>query len=138
MKITCQSCQAKYTIADEKVAGKTVKIKCKKCGATIVVNGTETASTGALPGPAAGVATAASEPLTTMVAPHFLHLILTVLPTTFSSAIVYFAWQDWHVIFIAALPTEARGHGENPHERATAVLSTQDGRIAFRCVRDQG
>ena len=39
MKITCQSCQAKYTIADEKVAGKTVKIKCKKCGATIVVHG---------------------------------------------------------------------------------------------------
>ena len=41
MKITCQSCAAKYTIADEKVAGKTVKIKCKKCGATIVVNGNE-------------------------------------------------------------------------------------------------
>lgn len=41
MKITCQSCSAKYTIADEKVAGKTVKIKCKKCGATIVVNGAE-------------------------------------------------------------------------------------------------
>ncbi len=39
MKITCQSCQAKYTIADEKVAGKTVKIKCKKCSATIVVHG---------------------------------------------------------------------------------------------------
>ncbi|MCC6552553.1 MAG: zinc-ribbon domain-containing protein [Polyangiaceae bacterium] len=39
MKITCQSCQAKYTIADEKVAGKTVKIKCKKCGAAIVVQG---------------------------------------------------------------------------------------------------
>ncbi len=43
MKITCQSCQAKYTIADEKVVGKTVKIKCKKCGATIVVNGNEVA-----------------------------------------------------------------------------------------------
>src|SRR5512132_4156586 len=39
MKITCQSCASKYTIADEKVAGKTVKIKCKKCGATIVVHG---------------------------------------------------------------------------------------------------
>lgn len=41
MKITCQSCQAKYTIADEKVVGKTVKIKCKKCGAAIVVNANE-------------------------------------------------------------------------------------------------
>ena len=41
MKISCQSCQAKYTIADEKVVGKVVKIRCKKCGATIVVNGNE-------------------------------------------------------------------------------------------------
>jgi len=42
MKIACQSCQAKYTIADEKVLGKVVKIRCKKCGATIVVNGQDT------------------------------------------------------------------------------------------------
>lgn len=41
MKIQCQSCQAKYTIADEKVLGKVVKIRCKKCSATIVINGNE-------------------------------------------------------------------------------------------------
>src|SRR5258708_30317760 len=41
MKVTCQSCQAKYTIADEKVRGKVAKIRCKKCGTTIIVNGTE-------------------------------------------------------------------------------------------------
>jgi predicted Zn finger-like uncharacterized protein len=41
MKITCQACAAKYTIADEKVRGKTVKIKCKKCGASIVASGKE-------------------------------------------------------------------------------------------------
>ena len=41
MKITCQACQAKYTIADEKVIGKVVKIRCKKCGATIMVNADE-------------------------------------------------------------------------------------------------
>jgi predicted Zn finger-like uncharacterized protein len=41
MKITCQACAAKYTIADEKVLGKIVKIRCKKCGATIVVNGND-------------------------------------------------------------------------------------------------
>src|SRR5487761_2785774 len=45
MKISCQSCQAKYTIADEKVLGKIVKIRCKKCGATIVINGNEQDST---------------------------------------------------------------------------------------------
>ncbi len=41
MKIQCQSCQAKYTIADDKVLGKVVKIRCKKCSSTIVVNGDE-------------------------------------------------------------------------------------------------
>src|SRR6476659_2861546 len=41
MKIQCQSCQAKYTIADEKVLGKVVKIRCMKCSATIVINGNE-------------------------------------------------------------------------------------------------
>jgi predicted Zn finger-like uncharacterized protein len=52
MKITCQACQAKYTIADEKVVGKIVKIRCKKCGATIVVNGNETAALGVSQTPA--------------------------------------------------------------------------------------
>jgi predicted Zn finger-like uncharacterized protein len=46
MKIACQSCQAKYTIADEKVLGRVVKIRCKKCGATIVINGNESADAG--------------------------------------------------------------------------------------------
>jgi len=46
MKISCQSCQAKYTIADEKVLGKIVKIRCKKCSATIVINGNEQAASG--------------------------------------------------------------------------------------------
>ena len=41
MKISCQACAAKYTIADEKVVGKIVKIRCKKCGETISVNGNE-------------------------------------------------------------------------------------------------
>jgi predicted Zn finger-like uncharacterized protein len=46
MKIACQSCQAKYTIADDKVLGRVVKIRCKKCGATIVINGNDTAGAG--------------------------------------------------------------------------------------------
>jgi predicted Zn finger-like uncharacterized protein len=45
MKISCQSCQSKYNVADEKVQGKIVKIRCRKCGATIVVNGTAGAAT---------------------------------------------------------------------------------------------
>jgi predicted Zn finger-like uncharacterized protein len=48
MKITCQSCQSKYNVADDKVQGKVVKIRCRKCGSTIVVNGTNvTAANGA-------------------------------------------------------------------------------------------
>src|ERR1700678_3044787 len=47
MKITCQSCQSKYTVSDEKVQGKTVKIKCRKCGATILVNSGGVTTTGA-------------------------------------------------------------------------------------------
>jgi predicted Zn finger-like uncharacterized protein len=47
MKIACQSCQAKYTIADDKVLGRVVKIRCKKCGATIVINGNDAAGAGA-------------------------------------------------------------------------------------------
>ncbi len=56
MKITCQACAAKYTIADEKVLGKVVKIRCKKCGATIVVNGNDPAA--ASSGAGAGAAPA--------------------------------------------------------------------------------
>jgi hypothetical protein len=44
---------------------------------------------------------AVSLPLMTIVALHFLQRIFTILPTTFSSAIVYFAAHDWHEIFIA-------------------------------------
>ncbi|MCZ7677580.1 MAG: zinc-ribbon domain-containing protein [Sandaracinaceae bacterium] len=39
MKLTCESCQAKYAIADEKVAGRNFKIRCKRCGAPLVVRG---------------------------------------------------------------------------------------------------
>jgi predicted Zn finger-like uncharacterized protein len=39
MKIICDSCSTKYSIADDKVRGKVFKIKCKKCGHIIVVRG---------------------------------------------------------------------------------------------------
>ena len=39
MKIVCDNCSAKYSIADEKVAGKVFKIRCKKCTSVIVVRG---------------------------------------------------------------------------------------------------
>lgn len=39
MKIVCGACSSKYSIPDEKVAGRSVKIRCKKCGEAIVVRG---------------------------------------------------------------------------------------------------
>ncbi|MEO8906364.1 MAG: zinc-ribbon domain-containing protein, partial [Polyangiaceae bacterium] len=39
MKISCPACQAKYSIADEKVTDRLAKIRCRKCGATIVIDG---------------------------------------------------------------------------------------------------
>jgi len=53
MKISCQSCHSKYNVADDKVQGKIVKIRCRKCGSTIVVNGSASAATnGSAPAPA--------------------------------------------------------------------------------------
>ena len=39
MKLTCDSCNAKYSIADDRVAGKVFKIRCKKCSHVIIVRG---------------------------------------------------------------------------------------------------
>lgn len=58
MKINCEKCQAKYSIADEKVRGKTFKIRCKKCGHVIIVRdkGAAAAGSGADAAPAAASA----------------------------------------------------------------------------------
>jgi predicted Zn finger-like uncharacterized protein len=37
MRFVCQHCDAKYTIADEKVRGKVLRVRCKQCGTTIEV-----------------------------------------------------------------------------------------------------
>ncbi len=41
MKIVCDSCGTKYSIADDKVRGKVFKIRCKKCAHIIIVRGNE-------------------------------------------------------------------------------------------------
>lgn len=53
MKVTCQACSAEYTIADDKVKGRKVKIRCKACQTPIVVDGQN---------PTADVGSGASEP----------------------------------------------------------------------------
>ncbi len=39
MKLGCPSCQAKYSVPAEKVVGKVVKARCRKCGDALVVLG---------------------------------------------------------------------------------------------------
>jgi predicted Zn finger-like uncharacterized protein len=53
MKIVCDSCGTKYSIADEKVRGKVFKIRCKKCSHIIVVRGGESTGVETAAAPAA-------------------------------------------------------------------------------------
>ncbi len=54
VKFICEQCKAKYQIADDKVAGKTVRMKCRKCGHQIEVRAavTETSVSTSSPAPA--------------------------------------------------------------------------------------
>ena len=59
MKIVCDACQAKYSIADDKIQGKAFKIRCKKCNHIIVVKNSGDASASAEKQKAAAFAAAA-------------------------------------------------------------------------------
>jgi predicted Zn finger-like uncharacterized protein len=70
MKVVCESCQAKYQVPDERVAGKKLKIRCKRCGATVLIRGDLVADAyerpsaplvSEAPGPVESVAPAASD-----------------------------------------------------------------------------
>jgi predicted Zn finger-like uncharacterized protein len=65
MKFLCDHCKAKYQIADDKVAGKTVRMKCRKCGQMIEVKSevTETSVAKALATPTPMPAPTASQPV---------------------------------------------------------------------------
>lgn len=39
MKVQCETCAARYAIADEKVAGRALRIRCKRCSAPIEIRG---------------------------------------------------------------------------------------------------
>ncbi len=51
MKITCASCNTRYSIPDEKIqgAGRTFKIRCKSCGEMMTVKGLDGSSSAAAP-----------------------------------------------------------------------------------------
>src|SRR5690606_24419913 len=39
MKFLCGNCKAKYQIADEKVSGRTLRMKCRRCDHDILIDG---------------------------------------------------------------------------------------------------
>lgn len=41
MKVVCDGCQAKYKLTDGRLAGRTLKFRCRKCGNTILIDGAE-------------------------------------------------------------------------------------------------
>jgi predicted Zn finger-like uncharacterized protein len=71
MKITCDSCGAKYTIADDKVSGRKVKIRCKGCGTPIVVDGAAKTAAGGTTdaGPARNDSSIPAEPAVSSLPP---------------------------------------------------------------------
>jgi predicted Zn finger-like uncharacterized protein len=53
MKFICPNCKAKYQIADERVAGRSVKMKCRQCGHLIPISRADAVPTESAPAPAA-------------------------------------------------------------------------------------
>lgn len=52
MKFLCGNCKAKYQIADEKVSGKTLRMKCRRCGHDILIDGHNMPASSPPPAPA--------------------------------------------------------------------------------------
>ena len=54
MKFLCDHCQAKYRIPDEKIAGRTLRMKCRKCDHDILIHGETLASVSSAPSASPG------------------------------------------------------------------------------------
>src|SRR5262245_20130221 len=59
MKFVCERCQTRYSIADDKVRQKILKIRCKTCASVITVRESSAQVTG---GPVAGATSSAGAP----------------------------------------------------------------------------
>jgi predicted Zn finger-like uncharacterized protein len=51
VKFLCEQCKAKYQIADDKIVGRTVRMKCRKCGHLIEMRAAVTESSASSPPP---------------------------------------------------------------------------------------
>lgn len=62
MKFLCPNCKAKYQISDEKIAGRTLKMDCRRCNHAIVIRGDRLTGSGAAARPQAPAAPAPRRP----------------------------------------------------------------------------
>ncbi len=62
MKFLCGNCKAKYQIADEKISGRTLRMKCRRCQHDIIIRGEEQAAAAAPAAAASGAARAPAAP----------------------------------------------------------------------------
>jgi len=53
MNVTCPACSSRYAIPDEKIAGRRARIKCKRCGQLVSVDGRHLTPPQAPPPPSA-------------------------------------------------------------------------------------
>ncbi len=60
MKFLCPNCKAKYQISDEKIAGRTLKMDCRRCNHPIVIRGDAGSAPSARPSASASRPSAAS------------------------------------------------------------------------------
>src|SRR4029079_5003441 len=119
MKVACQQCGTAYSVADEKVAGRRVKLRCKHCSEPMIIDGT------ALQGSADVTPTVGSSPTPDQVTPVFLE---SPEPARASSAPTYSpppiaeVGAAWHV---------AVGEGsQGPYTLDELASYVADGRIA--------
>jgi predicted Zn finger-like uncharacterized protein len=62
VKISCPTCAAKYSVADEKIQSRLAKIRCRKCSSTIVIDGMTTPASVYIGDPGAPGASASQDP----------------------------------------------------------------------------
>ena len=51
MRFACQNCQAKYSIPDERVQNRVIRLRCQKCGTEITIRGPSATPVGSAPKP---------------------------------------------------------------------------------------
>jgi predicted Zn finger-like uncharacterized protein len=127
MNIQCQQCETSYAVADDKVRGRLMKVRCKSCGEAIRVDGT-------LLAPAAEAPVLASRPGVDGAIWHIAVGDGTQGPYTLDELREYYAQGSVlldTLIYREGSEEEWRPAGEVPELRASMAAPSQSGAQAF-------